>query len=409
MSHLTKLPSGEQEHLLGPDPLADVLRGAIREVIQEALEEEVTEALGADVYVRVQTRRGHRNGSKTRTVTTPLGAKEIRVPRARVFETEGTSSEFQSRMLPRYERRTREVDEALLGVYLQGVNTRRVKAALRPLLKGAALSKSTVSRVVARVKELLEAWQRRPLQEETIVYAYLDALAVKVRIAKKITSVPVLVAVSVREDGTKALLGLWLRGSESEEAWKSILEDLTARGLRAPVLVIIDGCPGLRAAVRKVWPGADVQRCTVHKLRNLMAHAPKHAHEEVTEDYHKIVYAPNEKAAEKAYEAFVEKWSRLARGVARSLEEAGKELLTFLRYPKSQWKSLRTTNIIERLNEEFRRRVKTQASLPDEDAVLGIFYGLFAIGAIRMRKVEGYRQVNVVHLKRKEELRATGS
>lgn len=166
------------------------------------------------------------------------------------------------------------------------------------------------------------------------------------------------------------LLGLWSKGSESTESWKDVLEDLVRRGLRRPLLAILDGCGGLRAAVELVWTGLEVQRCLVHKLRNLLRHAPKHAHDEVRDDFHKIMDAKTEKEGREAYEAFLAKWKRQCASVAKSLEEAGEELLTFLRYPKSQWKSLRTTNVIERLNEEFRRWVKTQSSLPNESAIL---------------------------------------
>ena len=392
----TRSRSRGQERLLGPDLLSEALREEVQHVIEQVLEEEVTAAIGVGAYQRLQDRLGYRHGSKKRRLTTGLGTNEIRVPRARLFQAQGRTKEWQSQLLPRYERRTQQVDEALVGVYLQGVNTRRVSLALQPLLEGAPLSRSTISRVVARTKEVLLAWQKRSLAEESVVYLYLDAICVKVRVAKRVSSVPVLVAVGVREDGSKFLLGLWMRGSESTEAWGSILEDMVARGLPKPLLAIVDGCAGLRAALERVWPGIDVQRCTVHKLRNLQAHAPKRAHDEIREDYHRIVYAATEKTAKEAYESFLAKWGKTARGVARSLEEAGDELLTFLRYPRSQWKSLRTTNIIERLNEEFRRRVKTQASLPDEDAVLVLFFGLSISGAIHMRKIQGYRLVKVV-------------
>lgn len=385
-----------QAATLGSGPLREALRQEVQHLIEQILEEEVTSAIGVGAYQRLQERLGYRHGSKKRRLTTGLGTNEIRVPRARLFQAKARPKEWQSELLPRYERRTREVDEALVGVYLQGVNTRRVKVALRPMLEGAPLSRSTISRVVARTKELLLAWQKRSLAEEPVVYLYLDAICVKVRVAKRVSSVPVLVAVGVREDGSKFLLGLWMRGSESAEAWGSVLEDLVARELRTPLLVVVDGCSGLRSAIEKVWPGIDVQRCTVHKLRNLQAHAPKHAHDEIREDYRRIVYATTEKGAREAYDSFLAKWRKNARGVARSLEEAGEELLTFFRYPKSQWKSVRTTNIIERLNEEFRRRIKTQASLPDEDAVLVLFFGLSISGSIRMRKIHGYRMVKVV-------------
>lgn len=151
--------------------------------------------------------------------------------------------------------------------------------------------------------------------------------------------------------------------------WKAVLEQMVGRGLRRPLLVIVDGCGGLRAALDLVWAGVEVQRCAVHKLRNLLQHAPKHAYDDVRDDFHAIGYAESELKARDAYRRFMSKWSKLCESVARSLEEAGDELLTFYSYPRSQWKCLRTTNVIEQLSGEFRRRVKTQSSLPNENAV----------------------------------------
>jgi transposase-like protein len=170
-----------------------------------------------------------------------------------------------------------------------------------------------------------------------------------------------------------------------------MVEDLAGRGVLSPALCVIDGSAGLRAAIAAVWPKAAVQRCAVHKLWNLLAHAPQHAHEMVKEDFHRIVYAETASAVETAYERFLSRWSKRCPAVAESLKEAGSELLTFTSFPRAMWKSLRTTNIIERLNEEFRRRVKTQAAHASEEAVLNVMFGLFVSGMVRMRKIEGWQ------------------
>ena len=209
-------------------------------------------------------------------------------------------------------------------------------------------------------------------------------------------SVPVLGVVGVRSDGGKHLLALELCGGESAVAWKGCLEDLVARGLCAPVLCIIDGNPGLRRAVGEVWPRAAVQRCCVHKLRNLERKAPKHALAEIRDDFHRIVYAGNADAARAAYAAFERKWAKCCPGVVTSLREGGDELVTFFTFPKAQWKTLRTTNTIERLHEEFRRRVKTQGSLPSEDAALTLLFGLVVSGQIKLRRIDGWRKIAAV-------------
>jgi transposase-like protein len=273
---------------------------------------------------------------------------------------------------------------------------RRIRGALSPLLKAAPLSKSAVSRVVATLQAGLEAWQTRPLADLDVVYLYLDAIALRVRSAGKVVSQPILGAVAVLADGQKQLLTLELCSGESFDAWKGCLDDLVTRGLRAPLLCILDGNAGLRRAVELVWPTAAVQRCCVHKLRNLERKAPKHARAEIRDDFHRIVYAASEEAARTAYRAFERKWEKRCPGVVRSLREGGDELLTFFRFPKAQWKTLRTTNVIERLHGEFRRRVKTQGALPTEDAAVVLLFSLVASGQIRLRKVDWWRQIAAV-------------
>ena len=381
---------------LGADPLSEALRGELRTLVERLIREELIEALGARRYERVAERRGYQHSPRERTITTGLGPATITVPRGRLFKPKGGSEEWQSQLLPRYARRTREVDAALLGLYLSGTNTRRVKLALKPLLKDAPLSKSAVSRVVAGLKDQHETWRIRKLSGEALKVLYLDAIWLRVRLAKKIEKLPVAVAIGVREDGTKMLLGLWAYASEGRAAWGGVLEDLCARGLPVPSLIVIDGGKGLRGAVTECWPTVAVQRCTVHKLRNLEAHAPKRLHEELREDYHEIVYAEDEQAASRASLKFTTKWKKRCPAVAESLEEAGSELLTFYRFPESQWKGLRTTNIVERVNEEFRRRVKTQAVLPSEDSALLLLYGLAASGQLRFRKLDGYQSLDQV-------------
>jgi transposase-like protein len=159
------------------------------------------------------------------------------------------------------------------------------------------------------------------------------------------------------------------------------------------VLCIIDGNAGLRRAVGLVWRRAAVQRCCVHKLRNLERKAPKHALAEIRDNFHRIVYAANDDAARAAYAAFERNWAKRCPGVVTSLREGGDELLTFFNFPKAQWKTLRTTNVIERLHEEFRRRVKTQGSLPNEDTALILLFSLVASGQIKLRRIDGWRKI----------------
>lgn len=377
------------------------IHGRVCQVVEELLKVELELLLGTAAYERSDRRRGYRHGSERRSITTEYGPVDLEVPRGRLRQVDGTFAEAQSQVLPRYARRTKRVDEAILGTYLAGANTRRIRKALEPLLGPENLSKSAVSRVVARLKELFARWESRDLSEELYPLVYLDAIHLKVRLAKRVVSVPVLVAQGVQEDGQKVLLSLRLAIQESGTSWKGLVADLGRRGLPCPALIVSDGHPGLTKAM-ELWPEADVQRCIVHKWENLKKHCPKHAQSELRRDWQAIVYADDGMVARKAYGSLVKKWETLCPSVVRSLEEAGEKLLTFYAYPKAMWKSLRTTNTIENLNREFRRRTKTQASFSTEAAAVTLLYGLVAFGQICLRKITGYKAMPVLATKARE-------
>ena len=173
-----------------------------------------------------------------------------------------------------------------------------------------------------------------------------------------------------------------------------MIPSLVKRHVGVPELAVVDGNPGLREALQKQWPHLLVQRCTAHKLRNLTAKVPATLREEVAEDYHRMIYAESAAAVELERKRFRAKWRKRCIGVVTSLDEAGDELFTFLAFPSSQWRALRTTNALERINEEFRRRTKTQASLPNESAVLLLLFGLLRSGQITLRKIDGYEELS---------------
>ena len=370
--------------------IRDLLRDRLLEVVEVVLAEELSQALGSESYERTAGRRGYRNGVEVRRLTTAAGTRELRVPRGRVEQQDGSTGEFRSEILPRYARRTREIDEAILSCYLAGANSRRIRLALQPLLGEEHLSKSAVSRVVARLKELFAAWSQRDLSGESYAVLFLDGFHLKVRLARRVVSVPVLAALGVREDGQKVLVALRVATSEAEVNWAEVIVGLQRRGLAEPLLLVVDGHQGLGKALAR-WSGVKVQRCACHKARNLAEHCPPHARAEMKRDYNPIVFAKDGLAARAAYDAFLTKWSKLCPPVARSLAEGGLELLTFYEFPKSMWKSLRTTNALENLNRELRRRTKTQASFSTEEAAVTLLYGLVAFGQIKLRKIDGHR------------------
>ena len=384
------------------DPIEVGLRQRVRGFIEEMIRAELDAALARPRYARRPHAAehpdarsgiaGHRHGSRTRTLMGTFGPTEITVPRARLDTAEGRTKEWKSTALRAYQRRTLAADALIASTYLSGTNTRRVRRALAALF-GGAVSKDMVSRVWRKVKSDWDAWNVRPLADEPIVRLILDGTVVRVRLDRRATAISLLVVIGVREDGQKVLLSVKNMGGETTEAWRDVLDDLLQRGLRRPEFLIIDGAAGLQKALAAIWDGVPVQRCTVHKHRNLLAHAPERLHDEISADYTDMIYAETPEEIAERHRAFIRKWRLRHRAVADSLEEAGEALFTFTRLPPSQWKSARTTNAIERLHEEFKRRIKTQTVLPSAETAAMLFWALLASGQITMRKVDGWHSL----------------
>jgi putative transposase len=387
------------------DPLEAGVRHQIRSFIEEMLESELSAALGRARYDRSAGVAGYRNGHRDRQLLGTFGPVSVSVPRARLAGGDGKPKEWHSKTLPAYKRLTQRAETLIAGAYLAGTNTRRVRRAFAALF-GGAVGKDTVSRAWHKVQADWEAWQKRDLAGDDIVRLILDGTVVRVRVDKRATSLSVLVALGVRRDGQKVLVALRNMGGESEAAWRALLDDLVARGMAVPELLIVDGAPGLEKAVAALWPEVPVQRCTVHKHRNLLAHAPKKLYDQISADYTDMIYANTAKEVEQKRKAFVRKWRLKCRAVADSLEEAGDRLFTFLRFPQSQWKSIRTTNAIERLHGEFKRRIKTQCLLPCAETACMLFWALLASGQITLRKVDGWPSLHVAAAKQPLDLAA---
>ena len=380
------------------DPIEASLRVRVRDFLEAMLEAELEEVLARSRYARKPQSNpaeapavtGHRHGHRSRSLLGTFGKVEIAVPRARLNTADGKTTEWRSQALRAYQRRTLAADALIAGCYLAGTNTRRVRRALAALFAGA-VGKDTVSRVWRKLKSDWDAWNARSLAAEPIVRLILDGTVVRVRLDRKATAISLLVVIGVRADGQKVLLAVKAMGGESTDAWRAVLDDLIGRGLRRPELLIVDGAVGLEAAIAAVWDGVPVQRCTVHKHRNLLAHAPERLHEEITADYNDMIYATTRGEIETRRKAFLRKWRLKHKAVADSLQEAGDRLFTFTRLPPSQWRSIRTTNAIERLHEEFKRRIKTQTVLPSAATAAMLFWALLASGQINMRKVDGWQ------------------
>ena len=298
-----------------------------------------------------------RHGHRERTLTGTFGKTRIAVPRARLIGEDGKTREWRSGSLRAYQRRTRAADALIAGAYLAGTNTRRVRRALNAVFAGP-VGKDVVSRVWRKTKSDWDAWNARSLAEEPIVRLILDGTVARVRLDRKATSISLLVGSACGPTARKC-------------CWRSRAWAARARRPGARCSTISSGAianagagrgrraPGLEKALAALWPDMAVQRCTVHKHRNLLAHAPERLHEEISDDYRDMIYAATRGEVETRRKAFIRKWRLKCRAVADSLEEVGDKLFTFTQFPPSQWKSIRTSNAIERLHEEFKRRIKT--------------------------------------------------
>lgn len=375
------------------DPVAGLIRTAIREVLEATLAEEVTVALGRAAWERMAERRGYRHGTSPRTIVTGEGPVTLQVPRARLGQADGTTGEWQNGVLPKYARRRGAVDAILARLYVSGASTRDLRRALQPLLGAQALSRSAVSRVVAKLQVAHRGWRTRSLAAESIAYLYLDGQRVRVRADRGVTTAVVVMALGVRTSGEKVVLALQLVSDETRAAWRAMLEDLTARGLARPQLVISDGSQGAQAALDLTWPGIAHQRCLVHKLRNLLAVTPRALQGALIADFRRFSEATSPAAVQAGIAHFRRVWSERWSAAVVCLDEAGEQLVAFARFPAALWKALRSTNIIERVFGEFRRRLKVQGALPTPEAVLTVLWGTLATGAIQLRRVPGYRTI----------------
>jgi putative transposase len=328
------------------DPLEEAVRSQVRSFIEQLLEEELEVALGRGRYERGASSNGRRHGHRPRQLVTTFGPLSLSVPRARLHHEAG-EQEWKSALLPAYKRLSRRAEALIAEAYLAGMNTRRVRRALAKLFEGR-VGKDVVSRAWQRTRSAWEAWQKRDLAGDDIVRLILDGTVAKVRLDQKATAISLLIVLGVRRDGQKVVLAIKNMGGESEAAWRAVLEDLLARGLVKPELVIVDGGKGLEAALASLWDDVPVQRCTVHKERNLLAHAPKHLHDEIKAEFNDMMHAKTADEVLSKRRVFLAKWKLRCRAVADSLAEAGERLFTFLRYPPEQWRSLRTTDEIDK-------------------------------------------------------------
>lgn len=336
---------------------------ALRILVNEAAKIERSAFLGARPYERTETRRDYANGFKPKTVLTRHGELTFQVPQVR-------SSDFYPSALEKGTRTDQAVNLALAEMYVQGVSTRRVIDVLQRLLgPEISLSSAQVSRAAAKLDEGLRAWRERPLGETP--YLFLDARYEKVRLEGRIVDCAVLIAVGIEASGKRRVLGCEVATSEAEINWRRFLESLLARGLKGVTLIIADDHAGLKAARRAVLPSVPWQRCQFHLQQNALHHVTRQAKRtEVARDLRCVFNAPDRAEADRLLKLSIERYREEMPRLADWMEENVPEALTVFSLPEQHRRRLRTTNLLERLNKEIKRRTRVATLFPNEASVL---------------------------------------
>jgi transposase-like protein len=345
---------------LGSD-LQELFRGAIRMTIESLLEQEVRELVGARRWARAVGRKDKYNGSYLRHLLTSLGHVDIRVPRTR-------ESGSPTEVIGRYRRRSEQVDDAIVASYVRGVSTRGM-GDVTDALMGENVSRSTVSRVTKELEEKVEALRMARI-ERPIRYLFLDATFLDARWARTVENVSALVAYGVTDDGFRHLLAITIGPEESEESWTELVQQLLDRGLSGVKLVVADAHSGLAKAVRRLLPEAPLQRCVVHFMRNVMAKAPARLRDRLGKELSDVFHATSLADARK-------RAHRLKAGLGRQVPEAmaildqGFAAAThYFAFPKEHWLRVRSTNGLERLHGEIKRRTRAVGAFPDRASAL---------------------------------------
>ncbi len=372
----------------------DSLKELLREVLQEVLEQEMTDALGAEKGVRSPGRLGYRSGYYSRGLVTRVGKLELRIPQDR-------QGQFSTQIFERYQRSEKALVSALAEMYIQGVSTRKVKAITEELC-GHAFSASAISAVNKTLDESLERFAKRELTE---IYPYLvlDARYEKVRQDGVIRSQAVQIAIGINEEGRRQILAVELANRESQTSWKDVLLELKSRGLRGVEFVVSDDHPGLKRAIAEVIPEAVWQRCYVHFLRNALDHLPRKAVDDCLQELRWLYDRRDLAEAQKDLAQWLERWGQKYPKLCEWVEENIGETLTFYQLPLSHHKHMKSTNMLERFNEEIKRRTRVVRIFPNGASCLRLIRALAA--ETHEDWLETSRYLNMELLKEHKKLR----
>jgi transposase-like protein len=375
-------------------PTWEALEGFVREkaqeLIQSILEEEVTELLGrrkSERRAAVDGPAGYRNGyGKPRRLAMSSGTITVRRPRLR-----GLEARFESRVLPLFARRTKEVGALIPELYLHGLAEGDFELARRVLLgEGAPLSKASIRRLRQGWRAEYAAWGERPLQGREVVYAWADGIYVKAGLERD--KAALLVVIGALRDGTKEVLAVTSGYRESTESWTAVFRDLKARGIGAPRLLMADGNPAIWAAARQVWPEAAEQRCWNHKILNVLDRLPKREQAEAKELLRAVAYAPTRAKALAARQAFQKRYGAWYPKAVAVLEEDWERMGAFYDFPEAHWKHLRTTNVVESPFAAVRLRTTAAKRFQRVDSATALIWKLLTVAERR------FRRLNAPHL-----------
>ena len=342
--------------------LKDLVRASVEETINGLLDEEAKTLTNAEKYERTKDRQGYRAGHYERNFQTTSGNVKLKMPKLK-----GVA--FETAIIERYQRRESSVEEALIEMYLAGVSVRRVED-ITEALWGTKVSPGTISNLNKKVYGHIEEWRNRPLQYE-YPYVYLDGIYLKRNWGGEYENVAILVAMAVNEDGYREVIGTAEGMKEDKESWRTFLVSLRERGLKGTKLFIGDKCLGLLGAIGEVFPEAKYQRCVVHFYRNVFSAVPRGKMKQVAAML-KAIHAQEDKdaAREKALSVVAKLREMKLREAADKVEKSIEETLTYMDFPTTHWTKIRTTNVLERLNREIRRRTKVVGTFPDGNSAL---------------------------------------
>jgi putative transposase len=369
------------------ESLTEKMREFSRMMLEATVEEELTQFLGYTSYQRIHKKNNSRNGHYKRNLATRLGFLEsLKVARDR-------SGNFQSIIIPRYKRKEQWINQRIFELFVTGASTRKMKYLTKKLF-GRGYSAGTVSNINKQLTDQVRQWMNGPITDR-IVYLFVDAVHIPVR-RRTVSKESLLTVVGITDQGKRILLAMQLGDREKAGSWKEFFKNLKVRGLKSEAvrLGIMDGLPGLEQTFREEFPNSEVQRCMVHKLRNVSCKVPHKLQEEVMRACKEIFYAKDADESRQRFREWKKTYQHLVPAAVECLEKDLGVCLTFYYFPKLHWISIRTTNIIERVFREFRRRIRQMDALQGEDAALRILYALATEINTRWeeRHVRGYRE-----------------